>query len=482
VARPIYSVPSAAVATKTNNGGSVLTVGGSHEVVQQLNVSRNSLNGVNRRPLPAGKVTVEPNGRLAIAAVGGREFNVRPNGTVASVKEHGTVEAFRPNGRVQTLRTPTLAIMHDPHGGRTIVVHRPDHSVVVSMGRRAGYIQRPVMHNGVAYVERSYVRGSVTHTAVFTSYSYHGVPLVHYVPQYTYAPAFYGWAYYPWDRPAAYAWGWAGDPWVGYYGGYYSPTQAYLSGAAWLADYYLSQTLAGSYQQDAPADGDGSGDPGAADPQYAADDQVLYSDGSSGPGDDAYAQTDTPITPDVKQGIADEVQQQLAYENAAAAQPGQAATLTDLPQVLQPNHLFVVSYAMNVTTADQQGCGLEGGNVLKLVAAPDTDSPAANLTVVSSRRGDCPAGAQVTISLDDLQEMQNNFRAQLDAGLHTMHDQQGQGGLPGAPNSAIGPPPVPGPDLPADGENVAAVLQAQQRQALATEAQVTQTAFAAQAQ
>jgi len=86
----------------------------------------------------------------------------------------------------------------------------------------------------------------------------------------------------------------------------------------------------------------------------------------------------------------------------------------------------------------------------------------------------------VTISLNDLQEMQNNFRAQLDSGLQTMHDQQGKGGLPGAPNSAIAPPPMPGPDVPSDGTDVDAALQAQSQQAQAAETSVTQTAFAPQ--
>jgi hypothetical protein len=86
----------------------------------------------------------------------------------------------------------------------------------------------------------------------------------------------------------------------------------------------------------------------------------------------------------------------------------------------------------------------------------------------------------VQVGLEALEEMQNNFRAQLDAGLHTMHDQQGQGGLPGAPDSAIGPPPRPGPDLPGGSENVDAMLQAQQKQASQTEMAMTQSAFANQ--
>jgi hypothetical protein len=100
------------------------------------------------------------------------------------------------------------------------------------------------------------------------------------------------------------------------------------------------------------------------------------------------------------------------------------------------------------------------------------------LTVASSRRADCPAGVVVNLSLEDLQEMQNNFRAQLDSGLQTLHAQQGKGGLPAAPYAAIAPPPRPVDEPPADTENVQALLDAQQQQANQTETSVTQAAFA----
>jgi hypothetical protein len=139
-----------------------------------------------------------------------------------------------------------------------------------------------------------------------------------------------------------------------------------------------------------------------------------------------------------------------------------------------------VSQPLNIFTADSQSCALEAGNVLRLVAAPAADAAAADLTVVSSRRGDCPAGVQVTISLQDLEEMQNNFRAQLDSGLQTLHSRQGQGGLPAAPYSAISPPPKPAGELPADTQNVQVQLDTQQRLASQAEQGVAQTAFAGQ--
>ena len=70
--------------------------------------------------------------------------------------------------------------------------------------------------------------------------------------------------------------------------------------------------------------------------------------------------------------------------------------------------------------------------------------------------------------------MQNNFRAQLDSGLQALREQQGKGGLPAAPMSAITPPPRPADEPPADNENVQAQLDAQQQQADQAETSVTQ--------
>ena len=109
---------------------------------------------------------------------------------------------------------------------------------------------------------------------------------------------------------------------------------------------------------------------------------------------------------------------------AAATQPDQASTLSDLPQVLQPKRIFVVDVPLQVATADNQDCSLTGGDVLRLVARPDDNAVTADLIVVSGKLADCPAGARVIVALPDLQEMQNNFRAQLDAGLRQLHDER----------------------------------------------------------
>jgi hypothetical protein len=438
-------------------------------VLHQVNTARAGLTGINKRSIPPGQVAVIADKSLTVTASNGRQFNLRPNGTLASYSAHGKSASFRADGRLASLHTPTMDIVRGPRGQRTVISQRPDHSRLVSTGAHQGYLERPVTYHGHDYVQRTYVSGGRSSTRAYAGYRYRGRTFYNYLPAYYYDPLFYGWAYYPWDAMAAYRWGWMGAAWFGCDAGYFDPSGAYQSGAYWLTDYYLSETLAADFDAGAQAGCAAGGGDAAAGYDSQEDDET-------------YAPADTPITPEIKQMIAEEVQRQLAYENAAAAKPDDAPALDGLPQVLTAGHLFVASQALSVTTADGQQCALSAGDTTRLIATPPDDAVAADLIVVSSRKGDCPAGVTVSVPLESLQEMQNNFRAQLDSGLQTLHAQQGQNGLPGAPYSAIAPPPRPSDEPPADDENVQSLLDAQQQQATQEETGVTQSAFASSPQ
>jgi hypothetical protein len=437
-------------------------------VLHQVNTARGSLSGVNHRPIPSGQVAVHPNQSLTVTTSNGRNYNLRPNGTLASYSGHGQTATFRGNGRLASLHTSHVDIARGPRGQRTIVSERPG-GRLVSTGKHSGYLERPISYHGHNFYQRTYVHGNQRFTRDYSRYQYHGREFNHYVPRYTYAPAFYGWAYYPWGAPAFYGWGWEDSPWYAFYSGFFSPWDSYPDGATWLTDFLLGQTLQDGY----PAD-----DQAAGDDQQDAGDVTADANGPAS-GDDVSATADTPITPEIKQMIAEEVKQQLAFENAATAKPDQAPSLDGLPQVLVPNHLFVVDQVQSVNTSDGQPCTLSVGDVIKLVAVPPDNATSADLTVISTRKGDCAAGLTVSVPLNSLQEMQNNFRAQLDSGLQALRDQQGKGGLPAAPMAAITPPPVPADEPPADTTNVQTQINDQQQQADQAESTVTQTAFAA---
>jgi hypothetical protein len=437
-----------------------------HTSLGQVNSSRQGMTGINSRPIPQGEVNAHSNGSLTVSASNGRSYDLRPNGTLAAFHKPGETAAFRPDGHLANLHTSSMEINRGPSGQRTIISRRPDHTAVVTLGRNRGYVERPILHNGSVYTQRTYVVNGQRFSHTYTPYSYHGVALVHYVPAAYYAPKFYGWAYYPWDSPAAYSWAWANAAWANCDAGYFTPAPIYPGAANWLADFFISQTLANGF--DAVALGVCPG------VEAQSNDQIADPDA---------APDDTQLSPEIKQAIAEEVRQQLSYENAASTSqdPAHASDLTDLPQVLTPNHLFVADQDLNVPTSDGDTCNLSAGDVVRLIATPPADATTADLIVANSRKGDCFVGLQVTLTLENLQEMQNNFRAQIDDGLKTLHDQQGTNGLPAAPYPAIAPPPVPADELPADTSGAQAQLIQQQQQADQAEAGVTNAAFASPA-
>jgi hypothetical protein len=104
----------------------------------------------------------------------------------------------------------------------------------------------------------------------------------------------------------------------------------------------------------------------------------------------------------------------------------------------------------------------------------------ATLEVVASQRADCPAGAQVMVQTMALQEMENDFQARLDDGLHVLYSQQGKDGLPTAPPTTAVEQPALSLSAPS-AASLGAELQGLQAQANKAEANIAQTVLSAQA-
>ena len=501
VVRPNPGTPGYAAATRPASRPPVtstpLNPTSSTAAVSRMNANRSSMTGINHRPLPSGAVTQRSDGASSIAASGGRQYNVRPNGTLASVSMPGQTASYHPDGRLAALHTQNLDVIQGSRGARTVVLQRPDRSVVVSTGPHSGYVQRQVVFGGHPYFQRTVLVGGVQYQRVYAGYAFHGVTLQSYVPLYRYPAAFYGYVYYPWGPPVSYAWGWTTAPWYAAYSGYFAPAPAYAAPYDWLADYSLSQTLANAYAAGEAAGAtqqagqDSLGDPGSQtySGQYGAapapNGSQSFADPNTAPADaELAAPTDTPITQEIRQTLAQQVQQQVAFENAAstAAQPEDASKLTDLPQVLLTNHIFVVNSTLNAATPQEMTCNLSAGDTLQLAESPAADATAADVVVASSRRSDCPVGVHVALTLEVLSEMQNTFRANLDDGLAALHNQQGKGGLPPAPPSVIAAPPRPVEYPPSNAENVAKAIAAANQQGTQAETSMTQNVFNAVSQ
>jgi hypothetical protein len=292
----------------------------------------------------------------------------------------------------------------------------------------------------------------VAYDRFYNRYQYHGVDLEVYAPVRYYPAAYYGFAYAPWAVPTPYVWGWAGNPWAVYYGGYFTPYSVYPSPAFWLTDYMISATLAAEYQ--------------------------ARLDAASGVAPQAFAAPPAALTPEVKAAISAEVQRQIALENAeaqlVARNAQQDPASSGIARILSDNtaHVFVVGG--DLTAANSAGqCSLSQGDVVQFNPQPLTpNATTATLLVVASKPQDCQVRDAISVQLADLQDMQNHMREKIDQGLAEMQTAKGLPPIPAsakaapvdAPFAAVAPPPDP---------NVAAQIVQQVQEADRAEQQVS---------
>jgi hypothetical protein len=511
--------------------------------LRQMNETRAQLSGINKLPIPQGHVLSTTSG-VAVRTNDGRMYSLRADGTLAHFQSGvpaiapgptpsrsssaaitafpgmGTRATFRRDGKIVSLHTggPNgIHIQHGARGWRVITVHRPDHTTLVSTGRRSGYLERTIDRDGHTLVQRTYLSGSRAWTRTYQG-SYPALPpnvavartatgaasnrivARQYIPRYTYQPVFYIWVYGGWPGPVFYQWNWGARRWFIYYSLYFYPWPSYSDGSYWLTDYVLGQTLANGFDTGQPGAGSTADASSALNVDTAPVDAGQPSDDES-----LYAPATTAITPEVKQEIAAEVHQQLAQASGADTTTDSAPAPTLAPNdpfwFMQEGHIFVVSTPIAATVRGQelpgasQQCTLSPGDILRLtrivggpgnsptLSAPVAFGPAfatGELEVESSQRGDCPAGVQLTLPSLALQEMENDFQAQLDDGLHVLYSQQGKDSLPAAPATTVAEQPAPADAAPTASE-LAAELQGLQAQANQAEAHLTQTVMTAQA-
>ena len=428
-------------------------------------VNRPTTSTPTYRPNGAGNPPATPN-----VPMGNPSPKVGPGGHIQPPVAKGTVDRktasgstmrMRPNGKPSDIHNAKtgMDIHHGLNGTNRVSVEDRNHTRTVFQKGRPGYVQHPFSFRQHEFAQRSYFYHGHAYNHLYYGYAYRGAFLDVYAPGFYYGPAFYGWAYNPWASPISYGWGFAGNPWSSYYGYYFAPSSSYPSASYWLTDYMISSDLQTAYDAHKDA-GEVDGIPPA----------------QSGP----------PIlTPEVKQQIADEVNNDLALENQEAQKntqnlevdPGSSGIdrlLDDAAHGRQ--HVFVVGNPLDVVDTAQAECTLSDGDVLSLRAAPPPDSATVDLVVLTSKGApECQMTLTVSVQLTDLQEMQNHMRETIDQGLKELQAKQGKGGLPVEPSTAkaapvpaqyaaLAPPPDP---------NAATEIQQQALQANQSEQDVT---------
>lgn len=357
------------------------------------------------------------------------------------------------NAHVTTIRTEHGVTINRTNYGRRVETVRPGGVVVVSIGNSRGFVQRPLARPG--FVQRTYVVRGRPYVRVYRTSSFRGIVYQRYVPAFYFGPRFYLWAYNPWARPVYWSWGWGLAPW--YYDGYFAPAPYYVSASLWLTDFIIAENLRAAYEAQQEADGNAAQ---YAPPPDAGNYQA-----------DPNAYNNAQISPALRQAIADEVQWQLDAERNAANSPQQGdGSVSDQapPALAADQRVFIVSTPLQVYDGDQP-CSLTAGDIISRVEDTPGNDGAVGVSVLTSKSSDCRSGAQPRILVNDLQDMQNDMRAQTDEGLKNLAQKQGTNGMPAAPDVRQTPNPN-GQGTP--DQDVANQLKQQQQDANQTEKEI----------
>ena len=397
---------------------------------------------------PSGRAVARPTMGMLRSGITARV--VSPNGQEASLGPGGRITEIHDGIRGMTIECG----LHP--ADRRIVTGRNGRTVV-STGPTGGYLQRPFYRDryGRSYVQRTYWVNGHPYAYAYRDHFYHGLHYYCYVPRYYYHPVFYGWAYNPWAAPVYYTWGWGpAAPW--FYGGYFAPAPYYPTASWWLTDYLLAENLKLAYENEQAVHAN-------PEPRQAGHEPPPQASGAAG----------SPMSPQVKAMVEAEVHRQLQAEQAAV-QSSQTQTAEDQappPAVDPAERVFVVSMNLGVSTAEGQECELTPGDVITRIDDIPGDDSKVRASVTSSKPNDCAVGLLPRVAVTDLQEMNNTFRQQLDAGLDALAKNAGTGGLPKAPatQTSLGEVPLPTPDA-----NLENMLQDQWNEAMQLEAEVQQ--------
>jgi len=398
---------------------------------------------------PKGAVQ-KPDGRggTTYTVKGGTQFHTGQNGHLTALNtRNGARAKFGQNGHVAAIHTGNMTISRGANGARRVETRLNDGARVVNTGRARGFVDRSFVRGSQSYVTRTYVHSERVSSVVYRTYEYRGVRYYGYVPAVYYAPAFYTWAYDPWPAPVAWQWGWAREPWYGYYGAYFAPYPTYPYPALWITDFVLAENLRAAYDAGAAA---------ATAEQPAPQSDVSYLErsqpvdaGKQDPASRKEASQPPPqpprqktaLTPETKKAIADEVKAQLAAERTAAESSPSAPT-EQRPEILERNvRTFIVSTVLRQQQDDGTECALSPGDVLTRIGNTADAQNNVHVVVNTGQANDCEPGAQLTMSLQALQDMHNDFREKVDAGLQNLAADQGKNGMTTGP--AADPKPLP---------------------------------------
>lgn len=413
----------------------------------------------------AGGFTMPPNAKMvpmrgggaAIVDPGGRRWLVDKDNHITAFSRPGMLAKFNSNGSLSTLEVNRpgagkMLIARGVHGDRLAAGVRPGGVIAITYGKNHGFVQQPCPGRP-AFVQRTYVVDGRPSAHVYRVARYGGVVYVRYVPATSHPAGFYERVLTPWPKPVAYKWGAKQSPGIDFYAGYFTPDSSYPTASLWLTDFVLAEDLQRAYERHQEYQSDQQGAPETPETESAT----------------------VPISPEVKTEISLSVQLQVQSQQAESGgtPPPRGAGNQALPPALDPNQrTFVVSEAFDGNQGSAP-CTLTPGDVIYRTEDNLLAGNKVEVKVLTSKAGDCAANIPTQIDFLALQEMLNQFRQQVEAGLTKLAASQGHGGIPaGSPSDTqLDPAGSAQPD-----PNAAAILQQQQNDADVAEVTATDSA------
>jgi hypothetical protein len=326
-------------------------------------------------------------------------------------------------GNPREVRASGYTVVRGPGESRRIVTERNGHVIVTDRTGRVGFAQSRFVVRGHEFAHRTYFVNGVRSERFYRPYHWGGGVYHVYAPVRFYRPAFYAYAYRPWPRAVEYRWGWYNDPWYAYYRPYFAPYPVYPGPAFWLTDYMIASSFQAAYQEQVSQ-------------------QMAFTAGQA-------------MNDQVKQAVSDEVQRQLEWEQQQSAQPqasNDSGQGTTLPIFDNAQHTLLVATNMNVVS-DTGECPITQGDIIQFMGVPPSGQDSMQVRVLWSKGQDCAANSNITIPVEQVQELQNQMMANLDKGLEQIQNNQGKDGLPQVPSNLVGsteadyaaqaPPPEP---------------------------------------
>lgn len=297
--------------------------------------------------------------------------------------------------------------------GKTVTTYNKDGSFSVQKNGVPQYTQRSkVDSRGRPIVERAYYNPTTQTTSGVRHYTVVQRGTVHYhsyVPSYQFDPWFYGYAYHSW-HPYPYTWGWRYDPWFGSYNYYFAPYPTYHGPSYWLTDWVLADMLRNHHarqQQSAVTSAQQSAD--RAERAALSAEQLAQK-----------AQITQEIKEEVQAQIKDAIKVQERGENLSLER-----------SLEKEGYIFAVTEDMDVLvdqgSAESKTCSLSEGDLIKVTRKVDEEDQYARMMVVTAKRGGCKAGTPILVSVQDLQEMQNDFAERLERGLKDLKEKKESG-------------------------------------------------------